>query len=103
MGITALVVTVVYFFQPTMCGAQGLKVMTTWGFRRIVRWEQVTQVGFARLYLLQPSFKLVDDRGRAYWISRDTKDLKGLYAESLRFGGAAHPLTRALQTPLFEV
>ena len=103
MGFTAVTVTLVYFFQPTVCGAHGLKVMTTWGFRRSLRWDQVTQVGFARLYLLQPSFKLLDDKGRAYWISRDTKDLKGLYADSLRFGGVTHPLTRALQTPLFEV
>jgi hypothetical protein len=103
MGFTALAVTIVYFFQPTVCGAQGLKVMTAWGFRRSLRWEQVTQVGFARLYLLQPSFKLVDDKGRSHWISRDTKDLKGLYEDALRFGGASHPLTRALRTPLYEV
>lgn len=103
MGFTALVVTLVYFFQPTTCSAQGLNVMTTWGFRRSVGWDQITQVSFARLYMLQPSIKLVDDQGRSYWISRDTKDLKRLHADALMYGGASHPLTQALQTPFFEL
>ena len=100
MGFTAGAVAIVYFLQPTMCGAQGLRLMTIWGFRRSLSWEQIAQVTFARLYLLQPSLKLIDSQGRIYCISRETKDNDGLYAEALKFGGPAHPLTRALQTPL---
>ena len=100
MGFTAGAVAIVYFLQPTMCGAQGLRLMTIWGFRRSLSWEQIAQVTFARLYLLQPFLKLIDSQGRIYCISRETKDNDGLYAEALKFGGPAHPLTRALQTPL---
>lgn len=103
MGFTAVAVTIVYFFQPTKCGPQGLMAMTPWGVRRHVAWDQIKEVTFGRLYLLQPSLKLIDAQGRTFWISRDTKDLRGLHTDSMKFGGPLHPLTVALQTPLFEL
>jgi len=103
MGLAAVVVVVVYFFQPTLCGASGLKVMGTWGFRRHVAWPEIREVSFSRLYHLQPSLKLIDGHGRAHWIARDTKDLRGLHALAKQFGGPSHPLTVALETPLFQL
>jgi hypothetical protein len=103
MGVAAVVVMMTYFFQPTLCGASGLKLMSAWGYRRSVTWPEITQVTFDRLYWIQPSLRLTDRRGRSHWIARDTKDLKGLHSLSTQHGGAAHPLTAALETPLFEL
>jgi hypothetical protein len=103
MLTAAVVVAATYFFSPTLAGAEGLKVMTAWGFRRPVRWEEIQSVSFARLYFFQPSFKLVTARGRSYWIARDTKDMAGLHALAFARGGPDHPLTRALETPLYAL
>lgn len=103
MGVAAVMVVFLYFFQPTLCGPAGLKVMNSWGLRRTVAWNDIAQVGLARLHLVQPSLKLVDRQGRAYWIARDTRDLRGLHALSKAFGGVDHPLTLALETPLHQL
>jgi hypothetical protein len=103
MVVAAVVVAYSYFLQPTMAGPKGLKAMRTWGWRSLVAWTEITDVTFARYYLLQPSFRLVDVKGNVYWIARDTKDLKGLYATAKEFGGPDHPFTKALETPLFAV
>ena len=80
MVLAAVVVAYSYFIQPTMAGPKGMKAMRSWGWRSVVGWTEIADVTFARYYLLQPSFRLVDVKGRVYWIARDTKDLKGLYA-----------------------
>jgi hypothetical protein len=103
MGVAALFVAIVYFLQPTLAGPAGLKVMNTWGFRRQLEWSNIKAVSLGRLYLVQPSLKIVDGKGRAYWIARDTKDMKGLYAIARSCGGPDHPLTKALETPLFAL
>jgi hypothetical protein len=103
MAVAALIVAMGYFLQPTLVGAEGLKAMTTWGFRRHVRWTDIQAVSFARLFLMQPSLRLTDSAGRAYWIARDTKDLQDLHALALQHGGKSHPLTVALETPLFRL
>ena len=103
MAVAAVIVAAVHFLQPTQAGPQGLNLMQSWGFRRAVPWAAVRDVSFARLYLLQPSMRLTDTQGRVYWIARDTKDLKGLHALALEHAGATHPLTRALETPLFAL
>lgn len=100
MAMTAVAVIVAYFLQPTMAGKPGIKAMTFWGFRRQVPWPEIASVTFARLYYMQPSLKLTDRQGRSYWIARDTKDLPGLHAMAIEFGGVDHPLTRALETPM---
>ena len=103
MGVAAVVVAVVYFFQPTLAGPEGLKVMNSFGFRRLVKWTEIQSTTLGRLYFVQPSLKLVDHRGRAYWIARDTKDMKGLHEVAMSCGGPSHPLTRALEIPLFAL
>lgn len=100
MAVAAVFVVLLYVLQPTLAGEAGVKAMTVWGTRRLLRWTDIESVAFARLYGLQPSLKLVDRRGRACWIARDTRDLAGLYTLAVAHGGADHPLTRALQTPL---
>jgi hypothetical protein len=101
MVLAAVVVAFSYFVQPTLAGARGLRAMRSWGWRSHVRWEEITQVTFARYYLVQPSFRLLDNSGKVYWIARETKDMKGLHAIAREFGGPSHPLTKALETPLY--
>ena len=103
MGVAAVMVALTYFFQPTLAGPDGLKAMNSFGFRQFVKWSDVQQVTFGRLYWVQPSLKLVDQKGRAYWIARDTKDMKGLHSLALACGGPQHPLVKALETPLFAL
>jgi hypothetical protein len=103
MLVAAAMVCAMYFFQPTQAGPAGLKAMQYSGLRRFVAWSEVGEVGFGRLYFIQPSLRLVDRQGRVYWIARDTRDLKGLHALARQFAGPAHPLTRALETPLFAL
>lgn len=103
MALAAALVVLIYFFQPTQAGAAGLRVMNVWGVRRFLAWPDVASAGLARLYFVQPSLKLTDRLGRSYWIARDTQDLRGLHALCVQHGGPTHPLTRALETPLFEL
>jgi hypothetical protein len=103
MGVAAVVVITIYFFQPTLCGASGLKVMNGWGIRKFVAWPEIGQVTLGRLYFIQPSLKLTDLQGRTFWIARDTKDLLGLHTLAVKYGGSSHPLTLALETPLFRL
>jgi hypothetical protein len=103
MGVAAAIVVTYYYFAPTVAGEQGLKVMNSWGFRKLLPWADVESVAFARMHWVQPSLKLVDGRGRAYWIARDTEDLQDLHAIAAQFGGTQHPLTKALETPLHSL
>ena len=100
MVIAAVMVALMYYLLPTMAGERGVKAMNTWGIRRLVPWTEIESVTFARWYFVQPSLKLVDRRGNVYWIAKDTKDLGALHAISVHYGGAAHPLAQALETPL---
>lgn len=100
MAVAAMMVVLMYYFQPTLAGKDGVKAMSAWGFRRFVAWADIESVRFARLYLLQPSLKIVDSRGRAYWIAKETRNLGALHALAVEYGGASHPLARALETPL---
>ena len=103
MGVAAVLVAVIYFFQPTLAGPEGVQVMNSFGFRRLVKWSDIQTTTLGRLYFVQPSLKILDLRGRAYWIARDTKDMNGLYAIARACGGVDHPLTKALETPLFAL
>ena len=103
MVIAAVMVVALYFLQPTLCGESGVKAVNTWGFRRHVAWSEIKSVSVGRLYLIQPSLKLVDSEGRSYWIARDTKDLRSMHTLAKAHGGPGHPLTVALETPLYQL
>jgi hypothetical protein len=101
MLATALVTVAAYLLQPTLAGPAGLKLLNNWGLRRTLAWDDVRSADLARMYGLQPSFRLRDARGRAHRIARDTEDLAGLHAIALRHGGPGHPLVQVLSTPLY--
>jgi hypothetical protein len=103
MAAAALMVVLMHALQPTLAGAQGLRVMNVWGVRRPLAWSQIRSATLGRLYGVQPSVKLTDGQGKSYWIARDTQDLRGLYDIARQHGGAQHPLTRVLETPLFAL
>ncbi len=100
MALAAFVVVVIYYFQPTLAGKDGVKAANSWGTRKLLKWSDIQSVTFGRLYLLQPSLRLIDGRGRSHWIAKDTKDLGGLHTLAVEYGGKKHPLARALETPL---
>jgi hypothetical protein len=103
MAVAAVMVILMYYFSPTMAGEQGIKAMNSWGIRRLVLWPEVESVTFARMYWIQPSLKVVDRAGRTYWIAKETKNLRDLHAIAVQFGGAGHPLARALEVPLYAL
>lgn len=103
MGVAAVMVALTYYLLPTLAGEQGLKVMNSWGLRSFLRWSDIKSVGFARWYLVQPSLKLTDHDGKAYWIAKDTKGLEVLHDLAVRHGGKDHPLAKALETPLYAL
>ena len=103
MAVAAVLVALSHYLQPTLAGEHGVKAMNNWGIRRLVPWSDIRSVTFARMYFVQPALKLVDGSGRAHWIARDTLDLGALHAIAVRYGGAGHPLTRALETPLYAL
>jgi hypothetical protein len=103
MAIAAVMVVAIYFLQPTLCGESGVKAVNTWGLRKHVAWSDIKSVSLGRLYLVQPSLKLVDSQGRSYWIARDTKDLRSMHTLANAHGGPDHPLTVALETPLYKL
>lgn len=100
MAIAAVLVVLMHYLQPTMAGEDGIKAMNSWGVRRFLKWSDIASVTFGRMYGVQPSLKLTDRNGRAYWIARDTKHLGALHALAVEHGGRTHPLARALETPL---
>jgi hypothetical protein len=103
MGIAAVMVLGMHWLQPTQAGPQGLRLMGADGLRRAVRWDEIVEVRMGRMHGLQPALRIIDRRGRSLWLPRDTHDLRGLHALALHHGGAEHPLTRALATPLYAL
>lgn len=99
MGVAAVAVVLTHALQPTQANGQGLKLMTVWGYRRWMRWDEIASASLAKL-LLQPSIRVQDRQGRVGWIARDTQGLSRLHALALVAGGARHPLARVLETPL---
>lgn len=100
MAAAAVLVMLIYYFQPTLAGPPGVKAVNSWGVRRLVGWADIQAVTLARMHLIQPSLKLLDHRGRSLWIARDSKDLGALHRLAVEHGGVGHPLARALETPL---
>lgn len=101
MLVAAVLVVVMHLLLPTQAGPEGLVLGTRWGWRCHVNWEDIVEVQHARLFPAQPGLKLRDRAGRIYWVPRDTQDLPGLHALALARGGPAHPLTQALERPMY--
>lgn len=103
MAAAALLVVFIHLLQPTQAGPEGLVLGTSWGWRRPVGWEDIVEARHARLFPVQPAIRLCDRQGRVYWIPRETQDLPGLHALARARGGPGHPLTLALEVPMYRL
>lgn len=103
MAVAALVVVCIHLLQPNQAGPEGLVLGTSWGWRRQVAWEDIVEARHARLFPFQHAIRLCDRQGRVYWLPRETQDLAGLHRLALARGGPAHPLTLALEVPMYRL
>jgi hypothetical protein len=97
-----LIVLVFYLLRPIQAGPGGLNLLSRFGHRRMVSWEEIPDAGFGHRQPLEPAFRVGDRRGRIHWIPRHTKELRILQEMAVQFGGANHPLAVILETPLCD-
>ena len=98
----AVVVLVLYVLRPIKAGPDGLELLHRLGFRRHVAWADIVAVRFGFRHPLEPAFRIEDREGRVHWIPRHTKRLRELQRLTVEYGGATHPLARALETPICD-
>jgi len=96
------IVLAFYVLRPVQAGPRGLNVLSRLGHRRWVAWSDVTDVQFGHRQPLEPALRIADRQGRVHWIPRHTQNLRTLQQMAVQFGGAAHPLAVALETPLCD-
>jgi hypothetical protein len=98
-------VAVMYGLMQARAGEAGLRLFDGWGIWRRVAWDEVVEVGLARwpAMLFAPALAIRTRDGRRHWLARDSGGLAALHALALRHGGPAHPLVRALETPLHRL
>lgn len=104
-AVAAPLVLLMYLLMPARAGEAGLRLFDGWGWPRRLDWDQIAEVRLARWpgLLYAPALALVSRQGRVHWLARDTQGLGELHALVLRRAGAAHPLVRALETPLHRL
>lgn len=103
MAAAAVTVVLIYLLMPTEAGPEGLKLGTFWGWRRNVAWEDIASAEHLRGVPLVVGIRLRDRRGRNYLLPRDTVGLPALHALAHARGGPQHPLTRALEVPMYRL
>ncbi len=103
MALTTVAVLYSHWLYPTMAGPAGLRLLTWWGTRQPVAWDEVSEVRLARQLGIYPSMRVRCKKGRVYWIGTDCAHLNKLHALAEQYGGPHHPLTLALATPLYSL
>lgn len=103
MAVAAITVVLVHLLMPTEAGPEGLKLGTFWGWRRDVAWEDIASAEHLRGVPLVVGIRLRDRQGRSYLLPRDTVGLPALHALARSRGGPEHPLTRALEMPMYRL
>lgn len=101
MAGAAVTVVLVHLLMPTEAGPQGLLLNSTWRGRRLVAWEDIVSAEHRRGLTFQGSICLHDRQGRSYVLPRDTTNLPALHELAFSRGGPQHPLTRALERPMY--
>jgi hypothetical protein len=90
-----------YFFACTRANAERLLITDSRGIRRRLRWPDIAEVVFTRRWGF-PQWRITSAAGKAHWLSRETKNLRGLYELARQHGGPDHPLVKALERPVYE-
>jgi hypothetical protein len=105
MAVAVPMVLIMYFWMAGRAGAKGLRLVDAWGLAREIAWDDIEDVSLRRwpMMLFAPSLAIRSRRGRVFWLPRDSQGLGDLHALALREAGAAHPLVKALETPLHRV
>jgi hypothetical protein len=103
MLLAAVLVLAMYQLLPTRAGPEGLVLNNAWGGRGRVAWEDIVEARHARLFPLLPAIRVRTQQGRVYWIPRETQNLPGLHTLARSRGGPEHPLTRALEVPMYQL
>lgn len=105
MALAVPMVLLLYAGMAARAGEAGLRLFDGWGWPRRLAWGDVAEVQLQRwpALLYAPSLKLKTHDGRTFWLPRDSGGLDALHALALRCAGRAHPLVRALETPLHRL
>jgi hypothetical protein len=101
--VAAVIVLGMHWFRPVLAGEEGVVLLRRSGARRLVPWASFASVGFGRRLPLEPAFRITDTAGTVYWLPLHTANLRELQRLAARNGGPAHPLARALETPVCDV
>jgi hypothetical protein len=91
----------IYFFMSTRANSQRLLLADSWGTRRALRWDDIASVSYTK-HWGHPNWRITSNTGKHHWLSRDTKNLRGLYELARMHGGEHHPLVKALEKPIYE-
>jgi Bacterial PH domain len=100
--VAAVIVLGMYWFRPVQVGPEGILLLRRTGQRRLVPWHSITSVSFGRRLPLEPAFRVADSGGQVHWLPRHTANLRELQLLVAHHGGPAHPLARALETPICD-
>jgi hypothetical protein len=100
--VAAVIVLGMHWLRPVQAGASGILLLRRTGQRRLVPWESITSVSFGRRLPLEPAFRVADSAGQVHWLPRHTGNLRALQILVAQYGGANHPLARALETPICD-
>jgi hypothetical protein len=105
MGVTGVLVLLVYLLLPARADGQGLDAFDGLGLRHRLRWDQIVRVELVAWWALwlAPALRLTLSDGRTRWLMRDVRGLDQLHALGRAAAGPDHPLVRALETPLHRL
>ncbi len=92
---------VLYFLLGTRANSQQILLADSWGTRRPLRWADIALVSYMKRGG-QPQWRITSTAGKHFWLARETKNLRGLYALAREHGGEDHPLVKALEKPIYE-
>jgi hypothetical protein len=100
--VAAVIVLGMYWLRPVQVKQEGILLLRRTGRRRLVPWQSITSVSFGRRLPLEPAFRVADSSGQIHWLPRQTANLRALQQLVVQYGGASHPLARALETPICD-
>ena len=100
--VAAIIVLGMHWLRPVQAGPEGIMLLRRTGQRRLVPWQSITSVSFGRRLPLEPAFRVADSAGQIHWLPRHTANLRALQLLVAHYGGTAHPLARALETPICD-
>ena len=101
-AVAAVIVLGMYWLRPVQVSPEGILLLRRTGQRRLVPWQSITSVSFGRRLPLEPAFRVADSAGQIHGLPRHTANLRALQLLVAQYGGVAHPLARALETPICD-